>query len=431
MRRFSRGGLIFKPALALAATALLARSVLQSPAEVSATERDKAVERGCARCDATAPRAPRERRTCVFGSEVFGNVPYDCSSNFDPAYYRLLHREGAAALLDDNALERHYDNFGVLAGHRGHSGPRTMKIILMTRDDWPLVRSWVLYHADIFGGENLYVLDGSTDERQLRFLRDASRLLGVHHFRTHANLHWIGTQIQQIATNLSSSSDFITKMDTDEFIVTTAHDETFSDPSVHFEVGRERSVLDALPIDGARFTFSFYANSFPDDDCGADWDPALSIRYERPWRTTLKTLFISRSLAGIDLGNHVGSVRDPPFNQSVLHPMDLGIAHHHYRCYMQFFSNTEKALLSLSYFVAEDSREVKIEKLSKLDTSRINSGHKVAEFLQILKDGPEVAKARYNHRTFVPGHPDTRVFAGVRERVLLLLEDWKVAVGTG
>ena len=398
------------------------------PAAVAVTR--SSGEQGCAPCDGAATHAPSERRTCVFGSEVFGDVSYDCSSNFDPLFYRRLHSESALAFLDDSALERHYSDFGVLAGHRGHSGQRTMKIILMTRDDWPLIRSWVLYHADVFGGENLYVLDGSSDERQLRFMRDATRLLGVHHFRTHANLNWIGSQIQAIAMNLTSSCDFITKMDTDEFIVTTAHDDAFSDASVHFEAGRVRNVLDALPIDGARYTFSFYANSFPDDECSLDWDSALSIRYERPWRTTLKTLLVSRALAGIDLGNHVGQVRDPPFNQSVLHPMDLGIAHHHFRCFSQFFKNTEKAMISLSYFVAEDTLEVKIDKLSKLDPSRINSGHKVIEFLQILKEGPEAAKARYNHRKFWPGHPDTRIFTGVRDRVLQLLEDWRVAAGT-
>ena len=124
------------------------------PAAVAVTR--SSGEQGCAPCDGAATHAPSERRTCVFGSEVFGDVSYDCSSNFDPLFYRRLHSESALAFLDDSALERHYSDFGVLAGHRGHSGQRTMKIILMTRDDWPLIRSWVLYHADVFGGENLY-----------------------------------------------------------------------------------------------------------------------------------------------------------------------------------------------------------------------------------------------------------------------------------
>ena len=360
-------------------------------------------------------------RTCVFGNAVYGDVAYDCSSNFDAAFYRRTYSD--VARVPDADLARHYDDVGVLSGRRAHPGQRTMKLILMTRDDWPLIRSWVLYHADLFGGDNLYVLDGSSDARQLDFMRDAARLLGVHHFRTHANLNWIIVEIQQLALNLTSTCDFITKVDTDEFIVTLAHDATFSPPSMHFEVGRVRSVLDMLPVDGARYSFSHYASVFPDDNCTVDSDSALSTRYERPWFIHLKVMFASRALAVIDLGNHIGLVRQPLFNQSIVHQTDLAIAHHHFRCFELYFLNTEKAMLSHGFIDKVDSIAVKIQKLAKLDTNIVASGHKVVEYMKMLKE-PDSVRATY--RKFVDG-PDARVFTGLRDILLKRMADWDAA----
>ena len=49
----------------------------------------------------------------------------------------------------------HWFQRGIGQGRRSHAGRKTLKILLMTKDEWPLLRSWVLYHADLVGGSNL------------------------------------------------------------------------------------------------------------------------------------------------------------------------------------------------------------------------------------------------------------------------------------
>jgi hypothetical protein len=44
-----------------------------------------------------------------------------------------------------------------------------LKLIMMVKDEWPLLKQWVLYHGELLGFHNLYILDGSSDERSISF----------------------------------------------------------------------------------------------------------------------------------------------------------------------------------------------------------------------------------------------------------------------
>eukprot|EP00553_Chaetoceros_curvisetus_P003864 CAMPEP_0204617556 /NCGR_PEP_ID=MMETSP0717-20131115/4495_1 /ASSEMBLY_ACC=CAM_ASM_000666 /TAXON_ID=230516 /ORGANISM="Chaetoceros curvisetus" /LENGTH=848 /DNA_ID=CAMNT_0051631117 /DNA_START=124 /DNA_END=2670 /DNA_ORIENTATION=+ len=94
-----------------------------------------------------------------------------------------------------------------------------VKIIFMTMDEWPLVKSWVLYHGYLIGFENLYILDSSTDSRCLSFLRYARDHLGANVIFGDINLNELTNVMTDIGRNIAGSSDIFLKMDTDEFLL--------------------------------------------------------------------------------------------------------------------------------------------------------------------------------------------------------------------
>ena len=361
-------------------------------------------------------------RECTFVSKDFGNVNYDCSSNLDPDYFRQAYPDSSE--LTDAEIATHYnEGAGILLGRRAHRGPRTMKIILMTRDDWPLIRSWVLYHADVFSGENIYILDGSSDERQLQFMRLAVQRLKVNYFRSSANLNTLEVLIQELFANLALSCDFITKVDADEFIVSLVREDS-EVPLLSIETGHVSETLDTLPLDGGRYKFTYFASSVPETGCTIDSDPAHSTRYKRPTKLTAKTFFSARTVASIDLGNHQGVVKEPPFDRSSEHETDLAIAHHHWRCFASYYKNTEKAMISHGYINQNDTVSAKISSLESVISLGLHSNHKAKELLGILQQGPTAAEASYNAR-FSDLGSELFSFSGLRDSILRLTETWE------
>lgn len=114
-------------------------------------------------------------------------VTYPCAPLFDPSFYR--NRYGRVSFSEsDEQLLSIAKNEGIKKGHLLHPGSKIFKIVVMTKDEWPLIKSWVLYHARIFGGENLYVLDGSTNPDHFYSSLPASDILSLSHFRFY-NFH--------------------------------------------------------------------------------------------------------------------------------------------------------------------------------------------------------------------------------------------------
>ena len=350
-------------------------------------------------------------------------VNYPCVPLFDPVFYR--HRYGISSSFSDDDVLGVAMNEGIKKGHVLHPGPKTFKIVVMTKDEWPLIRSWVLYHAKIFGGENLYVLDGSSDPDQIRFLQDAARRLNVVVFFTKSNLHQLQGEINNIMRSIANSTDFLTKVDSDEFIVRLEHSADYG--LRDFSVSGIRDEINNLFVDGRRYKFTYYSHSVPITNCTFGDDPAATIYFEKPWETSLKTFFLGFSFQGADLGNHFGLVREPPFTNKDFLASDLAIAHYHYGCFDVRIYNTKKALLSLGYINENDPINVQIDKLGRLDAASINSGHKVQIFLEFLKD-PVSFRSKNEVRSTVntdPLNKDVMIFHGINTLVTQLHCEWE------
>ncbi len=98
---------------------------------------------------------------------------------------------------------------------------KKIKIVLMTKNEWPLLRSWVLYHSHTFGIENLYIIDSSTLPVIRNFL-ETMRTRGLQVLCEDLNLNDIEGKFNEVMRDLAPSSDLMIKLDTDEFLMLSA-----------------------------------------------------------------------------------------------------------------------------------------------------------------------------------------------------------------
>lgn len=310
-----------------------------------------------------------------------------------------MERYADASRLGPNEARAHWLARGVAEGRRFHPGPRVMKIVLMTRDEWPLLQSWVLYHAHVFGGENIYVLDGSIEQQEaVSFLAAAQCKLGVNVFRTSAGLNTLQGVIVELLQSLALSSDFFTKLDTDEFLGMAMLSRASG--ALDFEVGLPvRDYVDSLQVlNGTRFTPGYLVESIPPPACGSN--PALRTNFTSIAASKRKkTLFVAQAFGSVDLGAHSGSVRRP-FNSTGCQGTDLLLFHFHDDCYDKVVQNDRKAVLSHGYILANDTLDVARAKCEALLFKRgrnFYSWHKVLGYLNHLKD-PAIHRRTFYHR---------------------------------
>jgi hypothetical protein len=426
--------LVYAAVAAVVAASLLAyaspparRALLSAHACRLATQRS-AAERAAG--DAAAPPLASLCRSCAFAGTV-----YACGAAFDAAYYREeSSRAGAGALLheSDEAAWQHWAREGFARGRRAHGGARTVKVVLMTKDEWPLVRDWVMHHAHLFGAENLYVIDGSSARsRARRFLAGAAARLGVAVFwMPAASLEETGEAFNAVLRSLRWSADFVLKLDTDEFLGLAVPAATASKGGngtslkpgnvaespqpASISVARDevRAYIDSLPVGGESRLFKYQVawgiDLMPRLTCPAAGGSAARTsvtgptpRFSAPHRFW-KAFVAAHALAEMDLGAHDGVLLEPFASLSAATPRydsQLAAVHFHYPCFSDFAANTLRACRGHGYVREGDSRDEMIAKLEALTRrgKEINSWHKVADLLAMLRDEPR-ARAEYEAR---------------------------------
>ena len=298
---------------------------------------------------------------------------------------------------------------------------RTMQVYIMTKNEWPLIKSTVLYHGTVFGFGNLYVIDASTDPVVLSFLDTANKQLGVNVIYSKSDLNTVNTEINMLINREKRYADFLIKVDTDEIIV--HYDKTTNKISTDPTIIRD--YLKQLPYDGARLKIGYqcFATVFP--NCSDSDNTFITARHTSPMGpTTFKTFFASVSFGEIDLGGHIGEVY-APFNNSVLHYTDLSIVHYHYQCFDRIMRVTERAVLSHQYILPTDTLQQKIDKLHNLTwdfptNCRQASCHKAYDYWLYLTDPIGKKNAYYASKETLEDPHLTQLHTEVSDKMIEL-----------
>ncbi|PSC67578.1 hypothetical protein C2E20_8756 [Micractinium conductrix] len=318
---------------------------------------------------------------------------YDCSSLFDWRWY-VEHHADLAGLTAAQALE-HWAVHGAAEGRRSHRGPAVLKLVVMTKNE-VMLRSWVLYHAHVFGAENLYIIDGSTDADAVAFLAQAECQLGVHVFRSAANLNELEALMTALLRSLTLAADYLIKVDTDEFLAVAPPVDASGVRSGPLRVGAAvREHLDSLQAGGAAMLRTrLRQEGSPPQQCPAD--PALSTDFapltadSRP-----KILFVAHHFASVGLGGHAGRSRGGSDSIPAIVDTDLALLEFRYDCYDRWTANNRKAVFSHGYVLEGDSDAVMQEKLTPKQSNDTISHHKVQGYLAHLVDPAASWRAYY------------------------------------
>lgn len=284
---------------------------------------------------------------------------------------------------------------------------KVLKIVMMSKDECSLLLDWTLYHGEVFGWSNLYILDGSTRGPCSFFAHVRER--GVNIIRTQASLNEIEELLNVLMRSLRYSADWLIKVDTDEFIV--AHPLRLDSA---FERTAIRDVLSNLRDDGkSRFVGWQRPVVMPEAACRergnrpSSFASTLGIQFGLPTSgRNFKTIVPAPHFSHIDLGGHRGLALQED-TATVLRPLATGleILHFHSGCWEDTMANSKRAVISHGYVGESDSHATKVAKLSKLVGTNCASSHKVADYLQLLTGNHSKLRRQYYRR--VQGADDT------------------------
>jgi len=266
-----------------------------------------------------------------------------------------------------------------------------LKLVLMTKDEWPLIQTWVYYHGKMLGFDNLYIIDGSRETLCIEFLTYARDYLRVNIIFSAKDLNGVIKDINSVMAEISGASDLMMKVDTDEFLAILPDTEScYMDKNGTFHglcqltpLGVSAYLNDELAgnLDGSILKVGYQTLSIPDREVcdnvgssntlesGEGTTEQISRIYERlrfqtPDTTMIKAFFDSRTFKSVDLGSHAGTAWHP-FDHGEHESLEtrLGIIHLHYTCYDIEQRNNEKAVFSHQYLTPGSNTTERIQKL--------------------------------------------------------------------
>jgi hypothetical protein len=287
------------------------------------------------------------------------------------------------------------------------------------------------FHGELLGFENLYIIDGSNDPRCISFLRYARDTLGANVLFSAANLNQLVHLLNQIRKNIGPSSDFILKVDTDEFLqVYNEKERALSTSLVHdYLKGFATNITHVLRQAGS-FHVGYIQNSVASRKvCTNSADPSGIDVTAFPLGKVevagnFKAVYNSNRFfkTEINLGGH----NFPNKAEGHRSHSDFGILHFHQRCFHHEVKNTKKALISHNYINATDNNEealTKVRRLFKnkedLCNSRVgggfNSWHKVLFYGRYLQCPNSTEESFYTVHEVGPQNNEFRDFLQMAE----------------
>ena len=221
-----------------------------------------------------------------------------------------------------------------------------------------MLKSWLLYHGQLLGFENLYVIDASTNPKCFSFLRYARDVLGANILFNNANLNQLEVLMTRLASDISGSSDFIMKVDTDEFLgvydnTTTALSVDVMEYLAGFATNNDHP-LRQLQEKG-HSQFGYVQPSVPSRYVCEDNIYATPDQFPLAKTTPVdgyKAVYSSRHKFAVNLGGHFFG---EGFDSRLV--TDFGIFHYHSRCVEIEVENCKRVLERHNYISATGNKD--------------------------------------------------------------------------
>jgi hypothetical protein len=270
-----------------------------------------------------------------------------------------------------------------------------VKIFTVTKNEYDLIEPFILHHGELFGMENLIIIDNnSTDARVANIYDKYKNKVSIvvepdyrnnsqgRHFTKYMKLH--------------SEADYLIGLDTDEFIVAETPDGISIDKNTILEI-LANGLTDPL---AGKFTYQCYWNSVTDKLTHAN--PTVDITtFNRVPAINFKRFYRGSRFIATDVGNHNGWVTEGTneltTNLSLMHFNDTGCERIMERC--------RTILVGYGYIDESDDTNTVIEKMKKQTV--MYGSHRHTQYLHYLLTG-KVCHYSLHHG---PINKTTTVFA--------------------
>lgn len=182
------------------------------------------------------------------------------------------------------------------------------------------------------------------------------------------NLNALEKLMTRIGLMISGSSDYIIKMDTDEYLAVYDEQSRTLKSSLAKQYLRQLMTNVSKPVDPKMCTRFLQWTSPSKDLCNNDADaaPYLFPLKEIEVLPGFKAVFDSRYIDKyrVNLGGHAPSFLG--FDDDCVNQGSFSIIHAHSRCYEIEQENNKRVLIRHNYIKETDSKDTVIEKLKKL-----------------------------------------------------------------
>ena len=241
---------------------------------------------------------------------------------------------------------------------------RVVHLFLVTKNESPILRSWILYHGNIVGFKNIYVIDSSSDKSAKSIVQSLKKTHQINLSYATDDLSVMAVKVSQNMRRSKHKSHFLMKIDTDEMLV--LYLEKSRTISVNSSVIRQ--YFNKLPYEGMKYRYQLFAENVINPKCKANDDILLKTElFTSSKHSTFKPKYFypSFSFNYTDLGCHGGKV-DQIYEKKGYYQTNLGLIHYHNSCFEKRIELDMGALYSRKYISENDSIQKKIEKLKKL-----------------------------------------------------------------
>ena len=234
----------------------------------------------------------------------------------------------------------------------------------MTKNDNDFVRTWLLYHGERFGYNNLHIIDDSSDKQILDLYEQLKHLNFNLHLDESGNRNL--NNMQDYFRSIQDSEDddaIFLKMDSDEFIVN--YDENQN--KIYCDADRVKQ-LKQTETEGFAVKYQIFSRNATNNpfDC-TEFSPTHCPNYKSTFTKSER----------ICLGGH-------NLNNARHFSKRLGIIHFHFKIFEKHLAKAKEVCASHGYIDADDSDTIIQQKLAPYRKNAC-SEHKVDFILSALE----------------------------------------------
>lgn len=242
----------------------------------------------------------------------------------------------------------------------------TIKLFTMVKDEVDIIREWIIFHGELFGYENIYIIDNYSSDGTYEIIEEYKDK--IHIFRE-KNYLQKGILMKKLIDIFCDTNDIAFPIDIDEFIVYYDNDKVFVDKKII------NDYINNLP-DMYVYKANYISSVISDNtDYGYD-NAILQCKYGfyDNYGENAKTFFKLKNYNGdIDHGNHIQTKN--------YHLTKICLVHYHLRNLNQIKKKIYNNVIGLGY--PND-----LNKLKKIIQNNNNcaGNHHVNNYICILEN---------------------------------------------